>query len=97
MRVATSHRSAAKIAIPNSCGRSASAGAASAKTSSPRIAAIRGPAPRAIDAPIEQPSASADQPGTEHREQLPATDAVAERQQHLGQPLLVRPRRARPP
>ncbi len=62
-RRATSSSRAAKIAIANSCGRSASAGAARAKATSPRIDAVLARAPRAIavatSSPIESETSAA--------------------------------------
>ena len=94
-RVATSHRSPAKIAIPNSWGRRASAGAASANASNARTAAVRWPAPRAIDVASGEPERHGDERRPGDREQLPAPGPVPEAEQDLRQPLLVGPGRAR--
>ena len=58
---------------------------------------MRVPAPRAIDAPIAEGQGEAHEAGPDHREQLPAPGPVAEREQHLRQPLLVGPGASRPP
>ena len=80
-----SHSSAAKIAIANSCGRSARAGAASRNATSDRIAAMR-TASRVRRRREQQPEREDDQRRARHGEQLPAADPVAQREQHLGEP-----------
>ena len=76
-RTAISHSRTANRAIPNSCGRSASAGAARANAASARI----GRRPRARPALPRRRHQDArregDQPRTQHRQQLPPADGVA--------------------
>ena len=84
----------AKRAIPNSCGRRARATAVTTKAARVSQAARRVPSPRRRAITKRQPKMIPTRSAREHDQTGPAGQLVDRREQDLGAPLLVDPRRA---